>query len=93
MLLGIEIGLGLDDIVLDGNPALPKKGVQPQFSAPVYCGQTAGWIKKMPLGTEVELDPGDIMLDGTQLTTSKGAHPQFSANVCCSQTVAHLSYY
>ena len=29
----------------------PKKG---HFSAHVYCGQTAGWIK-MPLGTEVDL--------------------------------------
>jgi len=40
---------------------LPQtKRVQPptQFSAHVYCGQTAGWMK-MPLGTEV-----DIVLDG-----------------------------
>jgi len=39
----------------------PKQG--PQFSAHVYCGQTAAWIK-MPLGMEVGLDPGHIVLDG-----------------------------
>jgi len=35
----------------------------PQFSAHVYCGQTAAWIK-MALGTEVGLGPGHIVLDG-----------------------------
>jgi len=49
--------------VLDGDPAPPKKEAQPnQFSAHIYCGQTAGWIK-MPLGAEVGLGPGDIALD------------------------------
>jgi len=43
---------------------LPKKGAEPpKFSAHVYCGQTAGWIK-MPLGTKVGLSPGDSVLDG-----------------------------
>jgi len=37
--------------VFDGDPALPKKGRSPQFSAHVYCGQTAAWIK-MTLGTD-----------------------------------------
>ena len=41
---------------------LPK-GAQPQFSAHVCCGQTAGWIK-MPLGSLVGFSPGDIVLDG-----------------------------
>jgi len=47
-------------------PSSPSlKGAQPppQFSAHVYCGQTAGWIK-MPLGTKAGLSPGDPMLDG-----------------------------
>ena len=41
------------------------KRAQPpiQFSAHVYCGQTAEWMK-IPLGTEVDLDPGHIVLDG-----------------------------
>ena len=39
-------------------PSSPsKKGHSPQFSAHVYCGQTAGWMKT-PLGTEVYLGPG-----------------------------------
>jgi len=37
-----------------GLSSLPPKRHSPQFSAHVYCGQTAGWIK-MPLGTEVGL--------------------------------------
>jgi len=40
-----------------------KKGTAPHFSAHIYCGQTAGWIK-MPLGTEVDLGPGHTVLDG-----------------------------
>jgi len=76
MLLGTEIGLGPGDIVLDGGPAAPplKKGhSSPHFSAHVYCGQTAGWIK-MPLGTEVRLDPGDILLDGDPPPFQKRGH-------------------
>jgi len=47
----------------------PKRGQSPllpafpQFSAHVYCGQTAAWIK-MPLGSEIGLGPDDIVLDG-----------------------------
>jgi len=46
-----------------GTQPLPKKGRSPQFSAHVYCGQTAAWIK-MPLGVEVGLGVDDIVLDG-----------------------------
>ena len=41
----------------------PKKGHSPQFSAHVYCAQTAGCIK-MPLGTKIGLGPGHIVLQG-----------------------------
>jgi len=34
----------------------------PHFSAHVYSGQTAGWIR-IPLGTQVGLGPGNIVLD------------------------------
>jgi len=45
MPLGVEIGLGSGDIVLDGNPAPPQKGhSSPQFSAHVYCGQTVAHL-------------------------------------------------
>ena len=57
MKLGMVVGLGLGQTVLDGDPApLPKIGEQPQFSAHVCCGQTARWIK-MSLGREVGLVP------------------------------------
>jgi len=44
MPLGTEVGLGPGHIVLDGDsaPPPPKRGTAPQFSANVYCGQTAG---------------------------------------------------
>jgi len=57
MPLGMDVGLSPEDFVLDGEPVfLPDKGAEhrPKFSAHVYCGQTAGWIK-MPLGMEVGL--------------------------------------
>ena len=38
-------------------------GAEPQFSAHVYCGQTAGWTK-IALGMEVGLGTGHIVLDG-----------------------------
>jgi len=53
MTLGMDVGLSPGDFVLDGDPApLPKRGRGHQFSAHVYCGQTAGWIK-MALGMEM----------------------------------------
>jgi len=62
MPLGKEAGLGPGGIVLNGYAAfLPKKGggSNPQFSAHVYCGQMAGWIK-MPLGRDVDLGPATL---------------------------------
>jgi len=50
---------------------LPKQGRSPQFSAHVYCGQTAAWIK-MPFGTEVKLGSGDIVLDGVAAPPRRG---------------------
>ena len=82
--------LNLADFVLDGDPVpLHKRGrsALPKFSAYVYCGQTAGWIK-MPLGTKVGLSPGDSVLDGDPAPSHKGggAPPQFSAHFYCGQT-------
>jgi len=86
MPLGTEVGLGPGYIMLNGNPAVPRKrGQSPQFSAYVCCGQTAGWIK-MALGTKVGLGPDCIVLHG-------GSALLFSAHVYCGQTVAHLSYW
>jgi len=43
MSIGMALGLGPGDFVLDGDSApLPKMGAEPpNFSAHVYCGQTA----------------------------------------------------
>jgi len=69
--LGTEVGLGPGDIVLDGDPAPPKRGTAPNFRP--ICGQTAGWIK-MPLGTDAGPGPNDIVLDGPR-SPKKGARP------------------
>jgi len=66
MPLGMDVGLGLCDIVFDVDPATPRKkgtSTRTQFLALYYCGQMVGWMKT-PLGTEVDLGPGHIVLDG-----------------------------
>jgi len=66
MAFGMDVGMEVGHIVLDGDPAsLPKKGAQPlpPIFGPFYCGRTAGCIK-MPLGMEVGLSPVDFVLGG-----------------------------
>ena len=65
--------------MLDGNQLPPKKNRHtPQFSAHVYCGQTAVCIR-VPLG--------DIVLDGIPVPPPLRRHiPQFSDHVRCGQT-------
>ena len=71
MPLGMEVGLSPGDFVLVGNPA------PPQFSAHVYCGQTAAWIK-MPLGAEEGLALRNIVLDNDPAPPPlKGHSPNF----------------
>jgi len=74
----MEVGLCAGDFVLDGDPApLSKSGAEaPNFSAHVYCGQMAAWIK-MPLCTEVNVGPGDVVLDGVAAPPKRGAAPSF----------------
>ena len=77
MSLDTQLNLGPGHTVLDGDPAIssPKSGQGPQFSAHVYCGQTAGWIK-VALGMEVGLCPGHIVLDGDPAPPpQKGTQP------------------
>jgi len=72
MPLGTEVGLSPGDFVLNGDTATsPKRGRSPQFSAYVYCGQTAGWIK-MALGMEIDLSLGDFVLNGDPAPSAKG---------------------
>ena len=76
MPLGMEVGFGPGDIILDGHAALayplPKRGADLQFSVHLYCGQTAGCIK-MPLAMEVGRSPGDFVLDGDPAPLPKRA--------------------
>jgi len=46
MPLGMEVGLGPGDNVVDGDPASPtERGTAaPHFSAHVYCGQTVAHL-------------------------------------------------
>jgi len=62
---GRKVGRDPSDIVFRWEPSSPspKRGQSPQFSADVYCSQTAGWIK-MPLDMDVGIGPGHIVLDG-----------------------------
>ena len=54
------------------SPPSNKAAQQPlYFSAHVYCGQTAAWIK-MPLGMDVGLGPGHVTIDGTELPQTRG---------------------
>jgi len=82
----MEVGLGPGHIVLDGDLAPPpakRKTQITQFSAHVYCGQTAVCIR-IPIRTEVGLDLCDIVLDGDPAPPPlKGHNPQFSSNVRC----------
>jgi len=92
MSLGMDVGLGPGNSVLDGHPAaLPKKGAEPlpQFKVHVHYGQTAGRIET-ELGTEVGLGPGHIVLDGNPAPLPKkgaGHSVQFSVHFYCGQTV------
>ena len=76
-----------------GPSSLPKRGsTASQFSANVYCCQTAGWIK-MPLGsTEVGLDPGHIVLDGDPAPPKRGIAPNFRSMSILAKRL-HVSEY
>jgi len=68
----MQVGIGPDHIVLDGNPApFPQRGTPPKFSSHICCGQMSGWIK-MPLGMEVGLSPSDFVLDEDPAPIPKG---------------------
>jgi len=86
MTLGTEVGLGSAHrrCVRWGTNSPSLKGERPQFSAHVYSGQTAIWMK-MPLGTEGDLSPGHIMLDGDPAPPCEmgTASPRLPAHVYC----------
>jgi len=92
MPLVTEVGVGLRQIVLDGDPGPPPlKWHNPQFSANVCCGQTARWMKT-PLGMEVDLGPGHIVLDAVPAVRERGSAALLFSPVSTVATVTQLSY-
>ena len=92
MPLGMVVGLGPGDFVLDGNPAPLRKGGEapPQIFGPCLLWPNGGWIK-MPPGMEVGLSPGDFVLDRDRAPSPKGGRaPKFSADVYCGQTAGWI---
>ena len=58
-------------------PPSRKRGGASEFSANVYCGQTAAW-SKMPLGVEIGIGLRDIVLNGDPTPSPLNGHsPQF----------------
>jgi len=67
------------------HPLRKEERSHTQFSAHVYCGQTAEWIK-VALGTEIGLGPRDIVVDVDPAIPQKKGTPtltQFLAHVYC----------
>ena len=64
MALGMEVGLGPSDIVLDGTPApLPQKGCRPPIFGPFLLSPN-GWMHEDATWYGVGLSPRDVVLDG-----------------------------
>ena len=88
---GMEVGLSPGDFVLDGDPALPKKGAEPPIFGPCLLRLNGYDASKMPLNMQAGLSPGDFVLDGDPVPFPKMGRsppPQFSANLYCDQTAA-----
>jgi len=67
----MELGLCHGHIVLDRDPASPKRGTAPPIIGPCLLWPN-GWMDQDPLGRELSLGPGDIVLDGDPAPTKKG---------------------
>jgi len=93
-LIGTEVGIGTGHIVLMGTQ-LPRPKKQAghnspaKFSARVYCGQTAGWIK-MSLGTEIGFGPGNIVLDSDPAAKGSTSSSVFVRWRQCAHTGRHI---
>ena len=78
MSVGIEVGLGPGDFVLDGDPApLPKRGAEPapQIFGPCLL-RPNGWMDEASTWHGGNLSPGDFVLDGDPvLFPQKGRSP------------------
>ena len=92
MPLGMEISLSPGDVVLDGEPASPKKGVEPPNFGPCLLrpngcmDQDATWYGGRPRPRRhcVRWGPSSPSQKGG------GAPSQLSAHVCCGQTAGWI---
>ena len=101
MPLGTELGFGPDDIVLDGDPAPPKRGTAVNFRPmSTVAKRLDGWRCHLLWSPEVGLDPGDVVLDGDPAPPPKAAQEPapFSADMSIVakrspiSAIAELSY-
>jgi len=94
MPFGREVGLGPDDIVLNGEPGpVPQKA---GHSTPTILANVLwpnGCIDKDAILVRVGLGPGHCVRWGPSSPSPRSTVPQFSAHVYCGQMVAHVSYY
>ena len=97
MPLGMEIGLGLRDIVFDVDPATPRK--RDTHSHPIFgpcllwpngwMDEDAAWYGSI----YIDLGSGHIVLDGVPAPAKGAQHPSPSFRpMSIVATVAHLSY-
>jgi len=86
MPIGMEVGLGPGDIVLDGDLAFPPRGTAPKFFGPCPLGPN-GWVDQDATWyTEVNLGPCNVVLHGVPSPQPlKGAQ-----HVYCGQTAGWM---
>jgi len=88
MPFGTEAGLGLDHIVLDGNPAPPKRGIAAPNCRPISI-EPNGWMDQDETGHGGRPRPWPHCVrwadPAPPLPKGHSAPPQFSAHVCCGQ--------
>ena len=90
MELGVEVGLGPGNIVLDGDP-VPQKGHKPPIFGPCllwpkgWMDQDATWC-----GDRTRPRPHCVKWRPSPSPGKGHSSPLFSAHVNCGKTVAHL---
>ena len=91
MPLGMEVGLGPGDFVLDGDAAPPKKGHSPRIFGPCLLSLN-GWLNQDGTWYGGRPRPRRLCVRcGVSSLPQRSTSP-FLAHVYCGQTFAHLSY-
>jgi len=86
MSLGTEVGIGLGDTLLDGDPAPPKRDKAPPIFG-LYLLWPNGWMHQ---GTTWYGGRPRQLYVRWWSSSPQGAQPQFSAHVYCGQTEVDL---